>query len=104
VWLCDGILRHWRFDLKDIHPEPGAARARRKTGAAWGAYAVGMTVAALTMKSPLYQGPINRLLGGMDLSWVFGLLSAAAAFALFRRRTDCDVTTQSQRPSAEHRP
>jgi purine-cytosine permease-like protein len=87
VWLCDGLLRRWRFDLKDIHPEPGALRAGRKTGAAWAAYAVGMSTALLTMKSPLYQGPINRWLGGMDLSWVLGLASAAAAYAWLWRAT-----------------
>jgi NCS1 family nucleobase:cation symporter-1 len=86
VWLCDGLLRRWRFDLKDIHPPARAARARRKTGAAWAAYAVGMILAVLTMKSPLYQGPINRALGGMDLSWILGLAGSAATYALLWRR------------------
>ena len=86
VWLCDGMLRRWRFDLAHIHPKPGSVRAARSTGAAWAAYAVGMALAALTMKSPLYQGPLNRALGGMDLSWVLGLIGSAAAYALLRGR------------------
>ncbi|MDB5445791.1 MAG: hypothetical protein JWQ97_1108 [Phenylobacterium sp.] len=85
VWLCDGMLRRWRFDLRDIHPERGV-RPLRTSGAAWAAFGVGMVLAALTMKSPVYQGPVNRLLGGMDLSWVVGLLSSAAVYALLRRR------------------
>ena len=86
VWLCDGLLRRWRFDLGDIHPEPGRARPRRASLAAWVAYAIGMAVALLTMKAPLYQGPVNRLLGGMDLSWLLGLMTAAAAYAGLRKR------------------
>ena len=84
VWLADGLLRRWRFDLKDIHPQPGDRR-RRPTGRAWIAFAAGAVLAALTMKSPLYQGPLNRLLGGMDLSWVLGLATSAAVYALLRR-------------------
>jgi purine-cytosine permease-like protein len=85
VWLCDGLIRRWRFDLKDIHPPPGQAPARRRTTRAWIAYGLGMTAAALTMKSPLYQGPVNRLLHGMDLSWVLGLAVAASAYFLLSR-------------------
>jgi len=85
VWLADGLLRRWRFALHDIHPPPGAAPAKRKTGAAWAAFAVGFFLAALTMKSPLYQGPLNRALGGMDLSWVLGLAGSALAYAAFWR-------------------
>lgn len=86
VWLSDGLLRRWRFHLKDIHPEPGDRRPRRPTARAWIAFAAGAALAALTMKSPLYQGPLNRLLGGMDLSWVLGLATSALAYALLRRR------------------
>lgn len=94
VWLCDGLLRRWRFDLRDIHPQPHAARPRRRATRAWIAYGAGMLVAALTMKSPLYQGPINRLLGGMDLSWILGLLVAAGVYALIapRRAPDAEAT------------
>jgi nucleobase:cation symporter-1, NCS1 family len=85
VWLSDGLLRRWRFDLREIHPAPDAPPRPRSRAAAWTAYGAGMVVAVLTMKSPLYQGPINRLLGGMDLSWVLGLAVAAATYALLSR-------------------
>jgi purine-cytosine permease-like protein len=82
VWLSDGLIRRWRFDLQDIHPPPGRPPPRRRAQRAWIAYALGMTAAALTMKSPLYQGPVNRLLHGMDLSWALGLAVSAAAYFL----------------------
>jgi nucleobase:cation symporter-1, NCS1 family len=86
VWLADGLLRRWRFDMDDIHPPPGRRRTR-SVAAAWIAYAAGMAVAAATMKSPLFEGPVSRLLGGMDLSWLLGLAVAAAAYAGLNRLT-----------------
>ena len=83
VWLCDGALRRWRFDLGGIHPRPGQRRpADGRLWRAWLAYFIGMAAALLTMKSPLYVGPVARWLGGMDLSWVLGIVVAGAAYGL----------------------
>ncbi len=41
-----------------------------------------MIAAVLTMKSPLYEGPVTRLLGGMDLSWVLGIAVSATTYLL----------------------
>ena len=30
VWLTDGVLRRWRFDLKDIHPPAGRRKSARR--------------------------------------------------------------------------
>jgi NCS1 family nucleobase:cation symporter-1 len=77
VWICDAYLRRGKYDARAIHSKQGAA------GRYWGyrglnpagcfAVAAGMGVAALTMKSPLYDGPIATALGGADLSWILGL-------------------------------
>ncbi len=83
VWLADGLKRRWRFDLAEIHPP--AETTSPKGGwrwRAWAGFAAGAGAAALTMKSPLYQGPISHALGGMDLSWVVGPLTAAGVYAL----------------------
>jgi nucleobase:cation symporter-1, NCS1 family len=93
VWICDGYLRRGRFDSKAIHSKAGA------NGRYWGwrglnpsgciALIVGMAAAAMTMKSPLYEGPIAIALGGTDLSWIVGFPVSAvvyAALALFRDR------------------
>jgi purine-cytosine permease-like protein len=100
VWLCDGILRRWRFDLEDIHPtRPRAGGFGRK--AAWAAYFVGMAVAVVTMKCPLFQGPVNKLLNGMDLSWALGLLVSAATYALLAGRPAPAFAPQDARPTAD---
>jgi cytosine/uracil/thiamine/allantoin permease len=88
VWLCDGVLRRWRFDLKAIHPGPGQAAPKDgRRWRAWTAFALGMAAALLTMKSPLYEGPLTRLMGGMDLSWVLGIAVSGAAYALLSQPT-----------------
>jgi purine-cytosine permease-like protein len=89
VWMCDGFLRRGDFDFRAIHS------AARSAGRYWGWHGInvcgyvallaGMTSAALTMMSPLYNGPIALALGGADLSWLLGLpVSALVYYALMR--------------------
>lgn len=83
VWLCDGVLRRWQFDRDAIHPQgKGHRRSDGRLWRAWLAYSAGMIAAVLTMKSPLYEGPVTRLLGGMDLSWVLGIAVSATTYLL----------------------
>jgi purine-cytosine permease-like protein len=84
VWICDGYLRRGRFDSGAIHSQAGAG------GRYWGwrgfnrpgciAMGAGMLAAALTMRSPLYDGPIATALGGADLSWLLGFPVAALSY------------------------
>jgi purine-cytosine permease-like protein len=84
VWICDAYLRRGRYDSRAIHSKAGAG------GRYWGwrglnpagsiAMLAGMTVAALTMKSPLYDGPLATALGGADLSWILGFPVAALVY------------------------
>ncbi len=88
VWLCDGMLRRWRFDLAEIHPgkgHPGEALApghNARILRAWLAYVAGMGAAVLTMKSPLFEGPVAKALDGMDLSWVLGIGVSAGVYVV----------------------
>jgi nucleobase:cation symporter-1, NCS1 family len=105
VWLCDGYLRRGKYDVRAIHSEEGAA------GRYWGwrglkpsgciAIAAGMAVAAMTMKSPLYDGPIATALGGADLSWILGLpvsmLSYWLLTAILKSPTAIHVPLRSER-------
>jgi nucleobase:cation symporter-1, NCS1 family len=86
VWICDGLLRRGRYDSRAIHSREGA------NGRYWAwrglnppgflALGAGMLVAALTMKSPLYDGPIATALGGADLSWILGFPVSALTYWL----------------------
>jgi len=85
VWICDAYLRRGKLDFHAIHGNEGAA------GRYWGwhgfnpagciALLAGMVVAALTMRSPVYDGPIAMALGGTDLSWILGLPVSALVYA-----------------------
>jgi purine-cytosine permease-like protein len=99
VWICDGLLRHGKYDARAIHSRGGA------DGAYWGwhgfnpagciAVILGMAAAALTMKSPLFDGPLARALGGADLSWILGFPVAALSYyllvAMLQRRATSSV-------------
>jgi adenosylhomocysteine nucleosidase len=84
VWVCDGYLRRGTFDFAAIHSKAGAA------GRYWGwqglnvpgciALTVGMVAAALTMRSPLFDGPLATALGGADLSWIVGFPASALVY------------------------
>ncbi len=81
VWMCDGVLTRWGNSTHQ-------ARARSVNGLI--ALIGGMVVGLLTMKSPLYDGPIAVALGGMDLNWVLGFPASGAIYytlstAPFRR-------------------
>jgi nucleobase:cation symporter-1, NCS1 family len=76
VWIGDALVRGSRYDAHAIHGASGTS------GPYWGwrgvnpigciALLIGMAVAALTMRSPLYDGPVAVMLGGLDLSWLLG--------------------------------
>lgn len=76
VWIMDGHLRRGQYDVQAIHSRRPASSGywgwRGLSTAGLLAVAAGMTVAALSMKSPLYEGPLARALAGADLSWILG--------------------------------
>jgi nucleobase:cation symporter-1, NCS1 family len=84
VWICDGYLRRGGIDFRAIHSKAGPS------GRYWGwkgfnlagciGLLTGMLTAAMTMMSPIYNGPIAVALGGMDLSWLLGLPVAALVY------------------------
>jgi nucleobase:cation symporter-1, NCS1 family len=90
VWICDGYLRRGQYDAAAIHSRQGAGGRywgwRGVNPAGYAAILAGMTIAALTMKSPLYNGPVATALGGADLSWILGLPVSMLVYAICQRR------------------
>jgi purine-cytosine permease-like protein len=88
VWMCDGFRRRWVYEAGSVHRAsdrvPQTGRGRELTG--WIALAAGMLVGALTMRSPLYDGPIALALGGTDLNWVLGFLVAGGVYQALTAR------------------
>jgi nucleobase:cation symporter-1, NCS1 family len=90
VWMCDAYLRRGKYDFRAIH------RTGESTGRYWGwhgmnvrgcmAILAGMLVATMTMKSPLYDGPIATALGGADLSWILGFPVSGMVYILLKAK------------------
>jgi len=90
VWIADAYLRRGAYDAHAQHDR------QARSGEYWGfrglnrsgcvALAAGMGIAALTMKSPLYDGPLAVASGGADLSWILGLPVSMLVYGLLRRR------------------
>jgi len=82
VWMCDGMLRRWDYPINSVHRSASGpaldAEDRRLIG--WTALISGMIVGILTMRSPLYDGPVAQALGGMDLNWVLGFFVSGACY------------------------
>ena len=109
VWICDGYLRRGQYDARAVR--------MKAAGRYWGwrglnpsgciALAAGMAVAAMTMRSPLYDGPIATALGGADLSWILGLPVSALSYALLTAivESPAAIAVSAQNAAADaHRP
>jgi NCS1 family nucleobase:cation symporter-1 len=83
VWICDGLLRRGNYDAAAIHSKSRAGRYWGWRGLnPTGCFAIlcGMGIAAMTMRSPLFDGPWARALGGADLSWLLGFPVSALVY------------------------
>jgi nucleobase:cation symporter-1, NCS1 family len=99
VWIADAYLRRGQYDGEAIHGR-GAFPTRYRGWRGFNlpgcvALAVGMLVSALTMKSPLYDGPIARLLGGADLSWLLGFPLSAVLYIALAKAADRRLATRT---------
>jgi nucleobase:cation symporter-1, NCS1 family len=82
IWICDGFARRWVYEPGTVHRAANqtAAAGPDRRLAGWVALAAGMGVGILTMRSPLYDGPIAAALGGTDLNWLLGFLVAGVTY------------------------
>jgi purine-cytosine permease-like protein len=97
VWLTDGVLRRWHYDPVAVH-----AVKRHQHSAYWGwngvnlrgfsALLAGVAACLLTINAPIFQGPISRMLGGADLTWIVGfVVSGLTYFVLSRIAVTADT-------------
>jgi cytosine/uracil/thiamine/allantoin permease len=52
----------------------------------YAALIAGIVACLLTVNAPIIQGPISRLLGGADLTWIVGFLVAGGTYYALARR------------------
>ncbi len=73
------LLRHGTYDVESFFRHDGGVYGR-VNGPAVACYLLGILVQLPFVASALYTGPIARALGGIDLSWVVGLLLTSPAY------------------------
>jgi len=80
------LLRHGRYDVASFFRQDGGIYGR-VNGPAVTCYAVGILVQLPFIHSQLYTGPVAKAIGGIDLSWIVGLVVTAPAYYWLAKRS-----------------
>jgi NCS1 family nucleobase:cation symporter-1 len=73
------LLRHGVYDVASFFRQDGGIYGRVNLPAV-ACYALGIVVQIPFIASALYTGPAARAMGGVDLSWIIGLLVTSPAY------------------------
>jgi NCS1 family nucleobase:cation symporter-1 len=90
------LLRHGRYDVASFFRRDGGIYGRVNV-AAVSCYVIGFLVEMPFIASPLFTGPVARVMGGVDLSWIVGLIITPPLYfwvATRLRRADSGPLTQ----------
>lgn len=79
------LLRHAHYDVESFFRHDGGIYGR-VNGAAIGCYVLGILVQLPFISTPLYKGFIARAMGGVDLSWIAGLVITGPAYYFLAKR------------------
>jgi len=79
------LLRHGEYDVPSFFRRDGGVYGR-VNAAAVSCYVLGTVVQLPFVSSAPYTGPIARALGGVDLSWIVGLLATSPAYYWLAKR------------------
>jgi NCS1 family nucleobase:cation symporter-1 len=66
------LLRHGQYDVQSFFQHDGGIYGR-VNGVAVACYILGILIQLPFVATPLYSGPVARVMGGVDLSWIVGL-------------------------------
>jgi NCS1 family nucleobase:cation symporter-1 len=90
------LLRHGRYDVASFFRQDGGVYGRINA-AAVSCYFVGILVQVPFIASPLYQGPLARALGGIDLSWIVGLAVTSPTYYWLAKRSQSRASLAAAR-------
>lgn len=71
------------IDMEALNDPNGKYRAWNVTGL--GVYLVGVAVQTPFIDSGFYSGPFVKMLGGIDISWLIGLVLPAGLYYVLRK-------------------
>ncbi len=81
------LIRHGNYDVPSFFAADGGVYGRYNV-AAIACYLLGIVVQVPFIASDIYTGPIARAMGGIDFSWIVGLLVVSPAYYLAARFGD----------------
>jgi nucleobase:cation symporter-1, NCS1 family len=90
------LLRHGHYDVASFFRQDGGVYGRINA-AAVSCYFVGILVQVPFIASPLYQGPLARALGGVDLSWIVGLAVTSPTYYWLAKRSQSRTSLAAAR-------
>jgi NCS1 family nucleobase:cation symporter-1 len=73
------LIRHGHYDVASFFAADGGVYGRYNV-AALTCYAFGILVQVPFIASDVYTGPIARAMGGIDFSWIVGLVAVSLAY------------------------
>jgi NCS1 family nucleobase:cation symporter-1 len=80
------LLRHGQYHVESFFRQDGGIYGY-VNAAAVSCYVLGILIQLPFVATELYTGPIARSLGGMDLSWIVGLLVTSPVYYWLAKRT-----------------
>ena len=79
------LISKERVDIPALYDAAG--RYGAYNGVALGSYLLGVVIQIPFLNQVLYEGPIARMLGGADISWIVSLAVTSIVYYLFARHT-----------------
>jgi len=77
------LFNHQDIDIAALNDPKGKYKAWNGTGI--GVYLAGIVIQTPFIDSSFYSGPMVKVLGGVDISWIIGLLIPALAYYWLRK-------------------
>ncbi len=96
------LLRHGEYDVAAFLRRDGGIYGRFNLPAI-GCYVFGILLQLPFVASPLYTGPLARAIGGIDLSWIIGLIFTSPVYYWLGKRSqarrDVSLASVAQAPT-----
>ena len=91
------FVRHGKYAITEILNTKGIYRRWAWRGLV--AYSIGFVVMIPFFSLPFYEGPVARMLGGADISFVFGLVVSGGLYYIFSRSIDAAAEAEARAAS-----
>jgi nucleobase:cation symporter-1, NCS1 family len=89
------LLRHGEYDVPSFFRQDGGVYGKINA-AAVECYVIGIVVQVPFIASPMYTGPIARAIGGIDLSWIVGLVITGPVYYWLARNAGLQPNIESR--------